>query len=229
VLAAALVNRLARDRPAELTELTELAAALRDAHRHLRGPELRQLSERRQAALAALTELARRAPARPPSEAVLGQVRATFEAAIADEDAERAVLSGRLTAALSYSGFGAVDLGDAVAVPNRLRAVPTPAEPAAAESATGGRAERALRRAERDRAAALDALDRAVEQLDDARAEQAELAARTARLRDELAAAERAGQRAAGGVAAAERAHRTAARALERAEQALAEAGADPD
>ena len=36
-------------------------------------------------------------------------------AALASEDATRAVLSGQLTRALSYSGFGEVDLSEAVA------------------------------------------------------------------------------------------------------------------
>jgi len=117
VHAAALVNQLVRDQPAAVGELTDLAHALREAHRHLRGTELRQLSERRQQVLSKLTALARKAGRRSVTDSVLDQVRATFEAAIADEAAEEAVLSGRLTAALSYSGFGAVDIGDAVAVP----------------------------------------------------------------------------------------------------------------
>jgi len=124
VQAAALVNVLVRDQPAALAELSELAAALRDAHRHLRGNELRKLSERRQQALGRLTTLARKASRRSITDGVLDQLRATFEAAIADEAAEQAVLSGRLTTPLSYSGFGAVDIGDAVAVPRRLAAVP---------------------------------------------------------------------------------------------------------
>ena len=44
VLAAALVNALARDRPGELAELGRLGAELRDAHRNLRGKQLRELS-----------------------------------------------------------------------------------------------------------------------------------------------------------------------------------------
>src|SRR3954447_24723926 len=124
VQAAALVNLLVRSQPAAVAELTTLAGALRDAHRHLRGSELRELSERRQQVLGKLTTLARKAARRPVTDSVLDQLRATFEAAIADEAAEQAVLSGRLTATLSYSGFGAVDIGDAVAVPRRLTAVP---------------------------------------------------------------------------------------------------------
>jgi hypothetical protein len=75
---------------------------------------------------------------RTVTEPVLAQVRGTFDAAIADETAEAAVLSGRLTTVLSYTGFGEVDVTDAVAAPVRRRhltsvpdrAAPTPKAPA---------------------------------------------------------------------------------------------------
>lgn len=231
VLAAALVNLLVRSQPAVLAELTELAGALRDAHRHLRGPELRALSERRQQVLGRLVGLARKGAGRPVGDSVLDQLRATFEAAIADEAAEQAVLSGRLTAALSYSGFGAVDISDAVAVPRRLAAVPDLVESGQptveAEPAGQGRAERAVARAERLHDEALDGLDAAVEQLAAARATAAEIADRIDRLRAELAEAGKQADRAATATGTAEREHRRAARAVERAEQALAKARAE--
>jgi len=124
VLAAALVNELVRAEPAELQELTELGGQMRDAHRQLRGPELRALSEQRQQLLQRLTDLVRETAersGRPVTEPVLAQVRGTFDAAIADEAAEAAALSGRLTTALSYTGFGEVDVTDAVAAPVRKR------------------------------------------------------------------------------------------------------------
>jgi hypothetical protein len=136
VLAAALVNELVRSGPAELRELTELGDQMRDAHRQLRGPELRALSEQRQHLLQRLTDLVRETAeqsGRTVTEPVLAQVRGTFDAAIADEAAEAAVLSGRLTTVLSYTGFGEVDVTDAVAAPVRrrhLQSVPDPAEPA---------------------------------------------------------------------------------------------------
>ena len=142
VLAAALVNELVRAEPAELQELTELGAQMRDAHRQLRGPELRALSEQRQHLLQRLTDLVRdtaEQDGRSVTEPVLAQVRGTFEAAIADEGAEAAVLSGRLTTVLSYTGFGEVDVTDAVAAPVRrrhLKSVPDRAAPAEAADAT---------------------------------------------------------------------------------------------
>lgn len=145
VLAAALVNQLVRAEPAELQELTELGEQMRSAHRQLRGPELRTLSEQRQQLLQRLTELVRETAeqdGRSVTEPVLAQVRGTFEAAIADEGAEAAVLSGRLTTVLSYTGFGEVDVTDAVAAPVRkrhLRSVPAgSAAGAQAPAATSG-------------------------------------------------------------------------------------------
>jgi hypothetical protein len=239
VLAAALVNLLVRTQPAALAELTELAHGLREAHRHLRGAELRELSERRQKVLGKLTGLARKAGRKPATENVLDQLRATFEAAIADEAAEQAVLSGRLTAALSYSGFGAVDIGDAVAVPRRLTAVPDlpkdAEEPADdADSTTDRRrdaarkpAERQLARAERSHTEALDNLDRAIEELDGTRGRHGKLTDQIRQLEQQLAAARKDADRAAKAVDAAEREHRRAARAVERSEQAVASAQAD--
>jgi hypothetical protein len=141
VQAAALINELVRAEPAELTELTELGAQMRDAHRQLRGPELRALSEQRGQLLQRLADLVRGTAGqdeRTVTDAVAEQVRGTFEAAIADEGAETAVLSGRLTTVLSYTGFGEVDVTDAVAAPVRrrhLKSVPTGAD--AAKPATG--------------------------------------------------------------------------------------------
>jgi len=136
VLAAALVNELVRAEPAELRELSTLGEQMRDAHRQLRGPDLRALSEQRQHLLQRLTDLVRdtaEQDGRTVTEPVLAQVRGTFDAAIADEAAEAAVLSGRLTTVLSYTGFGEVDVTDAVATPVRrrhLQSVPDPAAPA---------------------------------------------------------------------------------------------------
>lgn len=136
VLAAALVNELVREEPAELQELTRLGEQMREAHRELRGPELRALSEQRQHLLQRLTDLVRQRAeqgGRPVTEPVLAQVRGTFDAAIADQAAEAAVLSRRLTTVLSYTGFGEVDVTDAVAAPVRkrhLKSVPDPAGPA---------------------------------------------------------------------------------------------------
>lgn len=227
VLAAAVVNALVHGEHRALTELSELAAELRDAHRNLRGPELRALSERRQQVLRKLGQLAHQAAGRSVGESVLGQLRATFEAAIADERAEQAVLSGRLTAALSYSGFGEVDLSEAVATPpRRLRAVPdlpgSTEETGSTDSdpAERRRAVRALERAGSAADAAREALAEAADRLEQARQAEAEAADRITRLTKELAAARDAKDAAGKAGAAADREHARAQRAAERAEHA---------
>ena len=141
VQAAALVNELVRAQPPELHELTELGEQMRDAHRQLRGPELRALSDQRQQLLQRLTDLVRdtaEQDGRSVTDAVLTQVRGTFEAAIADEGAEAAVLSGRLTTVLSYTGFGEVDVTDAVAAPVRRRHLKSVPAGAGTKPASGG-------------------------------------------------------------------------------------------
>ena len=52
---------------------------------------------------------------------VAGQVRETFVAALASTPAAEAVGSGQLTRALSYAGFGDVDLSEATAAPSPAR------------------------------------------------------------------------------------------------------------
>jgi hypothetical protein len=126
VIAAWVVNAIVRSHPADIDRLSELATKLRDAHRSLKGKELRALSEARQKQLRGLEELASSVATgagKTANDAMLRQTRATFEAAIADEDAESAVRSGWLTDALEYTGFGAVDASAAVAAPrSRARA-----------------------------------------------------------------------------------------------------------
>jgi hypothetical protein len=240
VQAAALANALVRQRPAEVRALSELAGRLRDAHRHLRGGELRELAEQRQHWLAELAAIAPELAGRPVGETVLGQLRATFEAAIADEAAEQAVLSGRLTGALSYAGFGEVDIGDAVATPPpRLRAVPDLASSSSrkpASSAAGGTGDAARRRIEQNlqRAdAAAEAAEQAVADAADelAEADSAERAAtaRVEQLERELAEARQEATVAAKAAVAAGREHARRVRAYERADQArqLAESELD--
>lgn len=115
-----LVNRLARDEPEQMNRLFEVGEAMQEAQRTLAGDRIRELSgERREAIndlLPAATSLALQAK-QPASQAVLGEVRATLEAALADPQAREAVRSGRLTRALAYAGLGEVDLSAALALP----------------------------------------------------------------------------------------------------------------
>ncbi len=127
--AAWLLNQLVRRRPDEVTHLVELGDQLREAQRTLAGDQLRALTKQRHAVVAAFArQVASLADEldRPLSAAVAIQVEETLRAAIADEDAGRALLSGRLTTALSYVGMGEVDVSAAVAVPGARPHRPEP-------------------------------------------------------------------------------------------------------
>lgn len=188
-----LVNQLARTAPEQMTSLYDLGAELQEAQRALAGDRLRELSvQRRQVVndlVAAASDLAGRAD-QSASDAVLGEVRATLEAALADSDARAAVRSGRLTKALAYAGLGEVDLTAALAVsapagPATKHSVAPPAPAldrqrddggaARRDAARGGAAQRAaesLRAAQEaaaSAAAALEEAEQAVATIDEQR------------------------------------------------------------
>jgi hypothetical protein len=69
--------------------------------------------------LTAITRQARdlaRELGRPVSEQIAEEVEQTLRAGLADPAAANAVLSGRLTSALTYAGFGEAEIADAVAL-----------------------------------------------------------------------------------------------------------------
>lgn len=118
--AAWLANRLVRDRPEDVGELLAVGEAMRRAQSDLSGDDLRRLAQDRQRLIAALRSegrlLAERSGERV-GKAALDDLEATFEAAVADEQAAAALRSGRLTAAIHHSGFGPLDLSGVVALP----------------------------------------------------------------------------------------------------------------
>jgi DNA repair exonuclease SbcCD ATPase subunit len=144
-----LVNQLSRGAPDQLGRLFELGAALQEAQRTLAGDRLRELSGQRRQVVGELLPVATGIAGEAgqvASAAVLEEVRATLEAALADQDVRDAVRSGRLTKALAYAGLGEVDLTAAFAqVPPASRAGASAGRgsgPAAA-SATKGEPSRA--------------------------------------------------------------------------------------
>jgi hypothetical protein len=118
-VSAWLVNLLVREAPAQVGELLELGASLREAQQALAGDRLRDLSAQRGRLVTALVQEAKRLAAQagqPVSAQAEREVQDTLEAALADPDLAEAVRSGRLTRALSYAGLGGgVGAGDAVA------------------------------------------------------------------------------------------------------------------
>jgi hypothetical protein len=206
-VAAWTVNLLVREHEDDVQELLRIADELRAAQRGLAGDRMRELSEQRRASIAGLTRAAREATTaagRPVPDGVLREVQASFDAAVADENAERALRTGRLTSALSYSGFGEVDISDAVAALDarpRLAVIHgsgdttevTPRRPAA-ESAL-----------ERAAAARARALDQAREQLRQTTQHRDALLAEAEQLRRRLTDIERELKPAEAAVRAAQR------------------------
>ncbi len=119
-ITAWLANLLVRERPNDLNELLGLGEQMRRAQAALAGNELRRLSRQRHPMVTALRDGAMRLAAdlgKLVSDATAQELELTLEAAFADPDAAAALRSGRLTAAMHYSGFGPVDLTGALATP----------------------------------------------------------------------------------------------------------------
>ena len=141
-VAAWAVNLTTRERPDQVERLRDVGQRLRAAQARLDAAGLRDLRTEREglvsAFLAGTAEVAE-AAGRPLAPAVLEEVRGTLIAALASEEATEAVASGHLTRALSYSGFGEVDLSEAVARTTSSGAVLTVLAPRSAASAQPAR------------------------------------------------------------------------------------------
>jgi hypothetical protein len=230
-----LVNQLSRGAAEELGRLFDVATALQEAQRALAGDRLRELSgERRQVVSDLLPAAARIAgeAGQVASAGVLEEVRATLEAALADQDARDAVRSGRLTKALAYAGLGEVDLTAALAqVPpargRRLPAGKTTAEPSGADRvghAEADQATEALAAAEATAASAADAVAEAERDLSVAAEQRQFQRRRISHLERELALARDEDTRLAGDERAAQRRRDQAARDLAAATRRLDQA-----
>ncbi|MGY1745635.1 hypothetical protein [Blastococcus sp. SYSU D00695] len=199
--AAWVVNLLVRAHRDEIRSLVELGGLLREAQESLAGDQLRELNTQRGRLLSALTRQAAagaREHGATVSSAVSGQVEDTLRAAMADPAAGEAVLAGRLTSPLSYSGMGGV-----TGIRPALRVVPEPAAepPRRGRRADGGaagggeaagdrRAREEERRREREEAARRAAEERHRREVAEAR-EEARAAAALAEETAERAAQER--------------------------------------
>lgn len=105
------VNRLVHEDPSATRELLDAGRALRLAQRRaLSGggaEQLRELSEARRKLVSDLTKRAAAALGANPSQGIIEEIAATFEAATADEDAGHQVLEGHLSKPLARpAGFG---------------------------------------------------------------------------------------------------------------------------
>jgi hypothetical protein len=241
-----LVNQLSREASDGLGRLFEVADALQEAQRTLAGDRLRELSAQRRQVVTVLLPVAAAVADRagqPASPAVLEEVRATLEAAVADNGARDAVRSGMLTRALAYAGLGEVDLTAAAALapaklaeraarlprtrggaagPSPAPASPAPAEPDPAAIAAEGVA--AAESAAGDAAGAVSAAEREL----DAISEQRQfLRRRISHLEGELAQTRQEDARLAADAERAEQSRDAAARELRAAERRLARARRD--
>lgn len=207
-VAAWAVNHFVREHADDLDELRRFAELLREAQRTLDADQLRALGRersRRVDATAAQVETAAREQGVGIGTSVGGEIRDTLTALVADEDAERAVLTGALVKPLSYSGFGSVDIEGAAAIwdDESLRAVttrsPEQAPAAVREDPEGGAtmaatvdlAARRRERWERERRRLARAVDDAGRALERATEHVAALEARQEEARQGIADLER--------------------------------------
>ncbi|HXV93842.1 MAG TPA: hypothetical protein VD813_11120, partial [Pseudonocardia sp.] len=195
--AAWLANLLARHRPEQIDGLVSLAAGLSEAQRTLDGETLRALSSQRHRLVAAMAREAgrlARVQREPVSDALLRELQGILDAALADPQVAEEVRGGRLTRAVTYSGFGLGETPSEAPVPPPPRR-PRPVSPVRpADEAAGRRAERERKQAEwaareraererreRERAARVEALAAAeAEETAARRRQEAAEAARTA-------------------------------------------------
>lgn len=239
-MAAWAVNLAARDNPQLVERLVDLGTRMRSAQSRLDTATLTGLRPDRDQLLADAVTAAETAVAgmdRRLTPAAQQDVRATLIAALADEQATRAVASGQLTRALSYSGFGEVDLSEAVARTSSTGSILTLLH----GSGQGDAGEAS----EDDEDAAADsdgpdlealavAVEAAARQLSEAEAAVTQARERAEETRERLAVVERqlakareADERALEAVTDAVRARKAAEAARQTAEQALARAQAD--
>jgi hypothetical protein len=116
-ISAWLANLLVEQHRSDVSALVDLGVAMRKAQEDLAADELRQLSKKRRELVSALAvqakEIAKNV-GQPVTGSVIQELEETLEAAVADEDAASAVMTGHLTTSLMYSGFGPVDVTGAI-------------------------------------------------------------------------------------------------------------------
>jgi len=239
-----LVNLLVGDDPSLSDQVSALADQLRTAQEQLSGEDLRALGRQRQELVSGLVARAR-ALAKDAGRSVTGsvldtEVESSLRAALADPDIAREVLSGQLTHATEFTGFGAPVRGregkattkKKATGPTRAQGKPGGKAGAATETAADRkRAEKRARAQERLREAeeALDAAEdeHVLAEKDQAATAGALTAAQDRRdaLRSQLDEAQAAQDEAAEKDEQARWRTRRAAAALKAAQAAVARAG----
>ncbi len=217
-VAAWLVNRLAREQRELLEQLLALGPALAQAQSSGHADDLRTLGRQRRELVEEVAGAAVSAADRSVGGPVRDEVISTLEAALADPSSADAVRSGRLVRALSYAGFGEVDLSGAVA-PGAVSPAPSTTRPAA------GKADAAAARAREALAAAEQAAHDAAGDLDDAVREAERAGRRAAQASEVLEAAQQEVQRAEQALVLSTKSRDAAATAAEATARAAETAG----
>ena len=132
-----VVNLLARRDAVVIEALIDVGRRLREALATGDADALRELSRERGRSVAAAVQAAQRLVGTQLTPAVADAVRATLDAALADEGAADAVRAGRLSTGLVYAGLG-LSGGIATPAPSRAAAASTattaaPEEPSSPE------------------------------------------------------------------------------------------------
>jgi hypothetical protein len=256
--AAWLANALVRERSTQLAQLFELGEAMLEAQRQLAGADMRRMTQERHRLIAALADEARKIAGEAGesiSPTAGKELEDTLAAAMLDAGAAEALRSGRLTAALHYSGLGPVDLTGSVAPsagdgqggvktggrPRTLRGsrggagsrtAPADAEETAARAKRAAAAELEVRQAEAAAAEAAEAAAGADRRASEARAERDGIKATMAEVRrhledleDAVGRAEEEVQRAESEIEGADRARAAANERVSQARSALEHAG----
>ncbi|WP_392544062.1 hypothetical protein [Oryzobacter telluris] len=243
-----VLDLLAREHPQDVVPVVELGGRLREAMGVLGAEDLRALDRQRREltrAVAAQAAAHAEAAGQPVNGAVTAAVEESLRAAMVDEPAGRALLTGLLTDTFTTTGLDPVDLSRVLAVPSlvpaRMAAVPQRAEasegakevragaPAAEDGSAARRAvlvaaRAALREAEDARAAAEETAAAAARRATKARTSRLELETRRDELVRALRAAETALTSAVTAEASAEDALEAADGEAERSREAAAQA-----
>lgn len=215
--AAWALNLLVREDRVQVDALLAVGDELRRAQRALSGDQLRALfGQRRDVVRAVASRAAGLAAAagHPLSPAGVDQVARSLDAALADPATAEVLLSGRVTAELTYAGLG----GESDPVATALTVVPssTPSEGASPSARAAHR--RALADAERAVAETQAELSASAERLTRARDAAAAAALRAASAEETLAAATSELEAASQAEETADRAAALAAKTHQRAD-----------
>ncbi len=230
-----LVNLISRDAPEDLDALLALGESLRDAQRHLSGPDLRRLTAQRQQVVRSLAHKSGEIAAsrgKSVGEDALRDVAQTLNAALADEETAAQVRLGRVVTAASYSGFGPAGLAVVNEKSPQHAAIEEPTTPKSKTPEL--KAEQARAKAElKEATAQADEIRRRVKsetaELQEARTTLSDVERRVEELRTELEHAEQQRQFARNAektsdaaVRESEKELRVAERRVDKAEQNLA-------